>query len=459
MPTWSRLVCRYIIISLLMLLLAGFIVTLPAGATRAAGGDLELAGPGLREGGLVVTKEQLLGQKPLILPDGTEVKQYDDWYSAINTYPTKTFYRGQGIRLRDLLAAAGGLTEDATMIKFIAADGMQVTFTIQELLDEPAFRFPNFMAGSLAGHIPGDPGQKVAVEPLIAHRSFSAHSLAEIRADQNFNSTDAYHLLFGQRAVTHQNNSRFAKYVTKIEVLTDAVPRWDPPQAAPLPGEVVPGTLVELSGPSSDEDKVHYTLDGSDPTIDSPMYNYIARRWWSARARDLAFINCPIQITDDTTIKAVTIGPGKSDSAIATFNYRISAPNKEPDAPATTIVLTVGQKKAVVDDQSLVLEAAPYLKSGLGRTLVPIRFIGEAFRADVDWDSGSRTVSIKLKDKEIVLRLDSDQAYINGTAQVIDCPPKLHSSGRTFVPLRLISELLGAKVSYEAATSKIIMTK
>ena len=38
-------------------------------------------------------------------------------------------------------------------------------------------------------------------------------------------------------------------------------------------------------------------------------------------------------------------------------------------------------------------------------------------------------------------------------------PAQVAFIGRTFVPLRLISELLGAKVSYEAATSKIIMTK
>ena len=127
----------------------------------------------------------------------------------------------------------------------------------------------------------------------------------------------------GQRAVTQQNNARFAKYVTKIEVLTEELSKWDMPKAVPAPGEVPAGTLVELYSPVGDEDKVHYTLDGSDPTIESPMYNWVASRWWSSRGpENLAAINRPMELTKDTTIKAVTIGPGKADSDVATFTYK-----------------------------------------------------------------------------------------------------------------------------------------
>ena len=86
--------------------------------------------------------------------------------------------------------------------------------------------------------------------------------------------------------------------------------------------------MVELHSPFDDEDKVHYTLDGSDPTIESPMYNWIASRWWSSRADELNTINRPIEITRDTTIKAKVIGPGRLDSDIVTFFYQV------PDPPA-----------------------------------------------------------------------------------------------------------------------------
>lgn len=82
---------------------------------------------------------------------------------------------------------------------------------------------------------------------------------------------------------------------------------------------------MELYSPVGDEDKVHYTLDGSNPTIESPMYNWVASRWWSSRGpENLAAINRPIELTEDTTIKAVTIGPGKADSDVATFTYKVT---------------------------------------------------------------------------------------------------------------------------------------
>ncbi|MGI6486015.1 MAG: hypothetical protein ACOX15_06855 [Tepidanaerobacteraceae bacterium] len=40
-------------------------------------------------------------------------------------------------------------------------------------------------------------------------------------------------LLYGQRAVTQQTNAGFVKYVTKIEVLTDPLEKWEAPIADP----------------------------------------------------------------------------------------------------------------------------------------------------------------------------------------------------------------------------------
>ena len=149
---------------------------------------------------------------------------------------------------------------------------------------------------------------------------------------ENFSRAEANHLLYGQRAVTQQTNARFAKYVTKIEVLTDKVPQWDPPVASVAPGEVTAGTRVVLERQYNDEDKVHYTLDGSNPTLDSPMYNWIASRWWSSRADELDEINRPIEITHNTTIKAFVSGPGRADSDIVTFEYSVplTISNKNP---------------------------------------------------------------------------------------------------------------------------------
>jgi hypothetical protein len=98
-----------------------------------------------------------------------------------------------------------------------------------------------------------------------------------------------------------------------------------PPPANPDSGKVSPGAMIALSNANMDDDKIHYTTDGSTPTLNSPIYNWIAKRWWSARGDVLGTINCPVgPINKTTTIKAITIGPGKYDSDVATFTYEVS---------------------------------------------------------------------------------------------------------------------------------------
>jgi DMSO/TMAO reductase YedYZ molybdopterin-dependent catalytic subunit len=308
-------------------LLTGLLCIMNPGTALAAGGDIIISGPGLNNSEPVtITQAQLRGESPL--SDGTTyLKQQDIIYSTINTWPTKSWYRGKGVFLTDLLEAAGGLNPDATQIRFISRDSFESNFSVQEIVYTPRYRFPNFMDTGLPGHLPGDASDRVEVETIIAHESFYAHDYDDILNEENFSKADANHLLYGQRAVTEQTNARFAKYVTRIEVLTEPLLKWDNPTAdplPPLPGGVVPvGTLVELHSPNDDEDKVHYTLDGSDPTIESPMYNWIASRWWSSRGNELDEINHPIEITQDTVIKAKVIGPGRADSDIVTFEYKV----------------------------------------------------------------------------------------------------------------------------------------
>ena len=165
------------------------------------------------------------------------------------------------------------------------------------------------------------------------------------------NDMDALLLMLGQRAVTEQNGHLFTKYVEKIEVLTADPGTWDKPKAEPGSGSVSAGTLVKLSNNNNDADKIHYTTDGSAPTMESPMYNWIASRWWTSRADELDSINQPIEIKKNTTIKAITIGPGKKNSDIATFTYTVTGGTVDISdriSPFTGGTISLG-KEAVIE--------------------------------------------------------------------------------------------------------------
>lgn len=86
-------------------------------------------------------------------------------------------------------------------------------------------------------------------------------------------------------------------------------------------------------------------------------------------------------------------------------------------------------------------------------------FISEALDMQVTWHAEARRVVIRNGVTEIILTIDSDQVLVNGVPTVLDCPAELHSSGRTLVPLRFVSETLGAWVDWDSAMQVITITR
>ena len=84
-----------------------------------------------------------------------------------------------------------------------------------------------------------------------------------------------------------------------------------------------------------------------------------------------------------------------------------------------------------------------------GRTMVPIRFIAEAFGADVVWDGDSSTVTVSLGGILLIMVIDEP---LSG----MDVAPFLRE-GRTMVPLRYISESFNAHVLWDANERKVII--
>lgn len=105
------------------------------------------------------------------------------------------------------------------------------------------------------------------------------------------------------------------------------------------------------------------------------------------------------------------------------------------------------------DQDPVTLEVAPYIQGG--RTFVPLRFIGESFGAKVDWNSSEKKIVYTLRGQEITLWLNQTKFISNGNEKKMDSPPELKPPGRTFVPLRIISEELGASVEWNEISRQI----
>lgn len=102
--------------------------------------------------------------------------------------------------------------------------------------------------------------------------------------------------------------------------------------------------------------------------------------------------------------------------------------------------------KIVLDGVELRPEVAPYQTGG--RTMVPLRVISENMNAVVDWDPETKKAIVEQDGKTVILTLGSDHALVDGEVHLLDVPA-VSVSGRTFVPLRFVSEMLDCSVDYK----------
>lgn len=91
-------------------------------------------------------------------------------------------------------------------------------------------------------------------------------------------------------------------------------------------------------------------------------------------------------------------------------------------------------------------EVVPFVEDG--RTLVPMRFIAEAFGADVDWNDAKQEITIKKDKKTIKMTIGANSYKIGRQTYELDVPAKIYED-RTFVPLRTVAEALDKKVAWE----------
>lgn len=129
-------------------------------------------------------------------------------------------------------------------------------------------------------------------------------------------------------------------------------------------------------------------------------------------------------------------------------NHRIQVvPSPYLQSDTTTILLAIGQRRAYINHKEHLLEAAPFISQQ--RTMVPLRFISEAFGAGIEWFPAERKILIQLEDKRIELWIQKTTALIDQKEFMLDAPPLIVNQ-RTFVPVRFISEALMAQVEWEA---------
>ncbi|WP_246011078.1 copper amine oxidase N-terminal domain-containing protein [Brevibacillus nitrificans] len=102
-------------------------------------------------------------------------------------------------------------------------------------------------------------------------------------------------------------------------------------------------------------------------------------------------------------------------------------------------------------------DAVPFVEPGTSRTMVPARFLAEALGLSVKWNEQSNQVTLKKNETTILLSIGQNHALVNGKSVALDAPAVIRN-GRTMVPLRFIGEALDAGITWDAERNLVNVT-
>ncbi len=278
-------------------LVLSFLVIIPL---QEAGAEEEIV--------LTITGNGVEKEVTFTMADLRVLPQKTYTYSGYNHWPAlKVFKDRTGPTLQSILNEAG-LKDNATLLKFKPCGGIyvHVDYTIEQMLEEQRYYFPEGeVEGDVASWPPkrGEAG-KTPVETIIA-----------------LDDSDG-RLCFGQVAPNEPTGGDCVMIQQIIdngvlEVSAEDLRQWPVPSIDCPSGTISAGTKVSLIKPDEVPDNVmmYYTLDGSEPTYGSYIFNISYPNFQ-------AFLNAPIPVNEDTVIKAKTIGFGRLDSEVVTFSYQ-----------------------------------------------------------------------------------------------------------------------------------------
>lgn len=116
---------------------------------------------------------------------------------------------------------------------------------------------------------------------------------------------------------------------------------------------------------------------------------------------------------------------------------------------------TPEEKIAVLCYNKIVqFDTAPFIEDG--RTLVPMRALAESLGCFVAWSEKEQKVTVIGNTDDVVLHIGSNIAYVGDKEVTLDVPAKI-ADGRTMIPLRFVAEAFGAEVQWDSAMNMAVI--
>ena len=121
-----------------------------------------------------------------------------------------------------------------------------------------------------------------------------------------------------------------------------------------------------------------------------------------------------------------------------------------------TVSVQAADLSVTVNGTAVTFDAQPFIEQDV--TLVPMRAIMDNLGATVVWNAQTKTATAKKDDKTVVLTIDSKVAMVNGQAVELEAAAKIVGN-RTFVPVKFIGEQFGLNVEWDETNSIVSLTE
>ncbi|WP_248929406.1 stalk domain-containing protein [Paenibacillus hamazuiensis] len=198
-------------------------------------------------------------------------------------------------------------------------------------------------------------------------------------------------------------------------------------------------------------------LDGSGALQYIDIAKNINWKGWKLLTVDFSDYNLKYPITLKS-IYVVSVEEGQDErqpkGSIQLDDITFTYKGKLSGVSNNSVKLTVNKTAVSVNWKNMTLEQAPVIIKD--NTMIPIRFVTDALGGTVRWDDKERKVTIIRGDKMIDLWIDNPDLLINGERVTAEVAPRIMNN-LTMVPLRILSEKLGWKVTWDAKTQQITL--
>jgi hypothetical protein len=117
-------------------------------------------------------------------------------------------------------------------------------------------------------------------------------------------------------------------------------------------------------------------------------------------------------------------------------------------------------KVTVVVDGKQVISDTPAVISSTGSAMLPFRSIFNALGIEdesINWNYNSKSIEVHNGGQYIFLMIGNTGALINDSLITLNTAPYIENN-RTLVPIRFVSEALGADVQWIAGTKTVVIT-